>query len=293
MRIGAFELDVPLPELREPHTFCMLHPWVNVGRVGSLVLSQFETYLKAKGLGRLAKAGNFFDFTRYRPTIYLEEGQRQLIIPNTFITYAKPRTGNDFLFLHLLEPHMLGEVYVDSVLMLLERFGTKRYCLLGSMYDMVPHTKPLIVTGGGVGKSAEQDLRKIGVQPSDYEGPTTIVYLISQRATEMGIETMNLIVHLPQYAQLDEDYAGEIRLMEMLHLLYDIPVAEADIHKAEQQRKQIDTAAAKNPYLKDIIAQLEAYYDIRSTGGKEEEMPRLSPEVEGFLREMDKRFRER
>jgi hypothetical protein len=44
---------------------------------------------------------------------------------------------------------MLAETYVDSVFHLLQSFGVKRYCLVGSMYDMVPHTRPLMVTGSG------------------------------------------------------------------------------------------------------------------------------------------------
>lgn len=34
MRIGAFELVEPLPELRDPHAFAMIRPWVDVGSVG-------------------------------------------------------------------------------------------------------------------------------------------------------------------------------------------------------------------------------------------------------------------
>jgi uncharacterized protein YciW len=40
------------------------------------------------------------------------------------------------------------------------------------------------------------------------------------------------------------------------------------------------------------IAQLEAHYDARMATKKEEEMPQLSPEIENFLKEMEKRFRQ-
>ena len=292
MRIGAFELDEPLPDLHEPHALAMLRPWVDVGSVGSLVLSRIEARFEARELGRIARPGNFFDFTRYRPIMYLKKGERHVVIPNTLVTYAKHETGNDFLFLRLLEPHMFGEVYVDSVLLLLKRLGVKRYYLVGSMYDSVPHTRPLIVTGIGTGKTVEEEFRKIGVQPSDYQGPMTITYLISQRAPELGIETASLIVHLPQYTQLDEDYMGQVRLMEVLCSLYGFPMDDADIDKAEQQRKHIDIALDKNAQLKTIVVQLEAYYDARTARRKEEGMPRLSLEIERFLKEMEKRFRQ-
>jgi len=293
MRIGAFEVNEPLPKLHQPHAISMLRPWVDVGSVGTLVLSQLETRFGAEDLARLVKPGSFFDFTRYRPTIYSKEGRREVAIPNTFVTCAKQETGNDFLFFHLLEPHMLGEVYVDSVLLLLKRFGVKRYCLLGSMYDSVSHTRPLIVTGGGIGRGFEEELERAGVESSNYQGPTSILYLISQRAAKIGIETFTLLVHLPQYTQLDDDYMGLVRLMEVLSSLYDVSIADADIAKAERQHKHLNELLDKTSQLKEIVTQLEARYDARMARKEEElEMPQLSPEVERFLREMDKRFRE-
>lgn len=292
MRLRAFELNEPLPELKEPHALATLRPWVDVGSVGTLVLAWLEGHFETKDLGRLARPGDFFDFTRYRPTSYLKGEQRQLTLPNSYIKYSKQEPGNDFLFLHLLEPHSHGEVYVESVLQLLARFGVKRYCILGSMYDYVPHTRPLIVTGGATGERAQQELTKRGIESSDYQGPTSISFLISQRAPEMGMETMSLIVHLPQYTQTDEDYMGTVRIMNVLGSLYDIPVDETYIERAERQREQINSALDKNPQLKAIVKQLETHYEARTERKKEEETPRLSPEIERFLAEMDKRFRE-
>ena len=292
MRIGAFDIDEPLADLKEPHAIAMLRPWIDVGSVGSLVISHLEAYLDAKELGRLAKPGNFFDFTRYRPVIHLKEGQRQVVVPNTVVTFAKRETGNDFVFLHLLEPHMLGEVYVNSVLVLLEKLGVKRYCLLGSMYDYVPHTRPLMVTGRASEETVDEQLRKAGVRSSDYQGPTTITYLIGQKAIELGIEIMSMIVHVPQYTQLDDDYMGQVRLMEVLCPLYGLPMGQSDINRAEQQRRRIDTAMETSPEVREIVTQLEAHYDARVVSPeKEEEISRLSPEVDRFLREMERRFR--
>ena len=291
MKLGSFKLIEPLPDLKAPHALAMLRPWVDVGSVGTLTLSRLEAHFKARELGRLARPGNFFDFTRYRPIMYLAEAGREVMIPNSVVSYTKRKTGNDFVFLRLLEPHMQGEAYIDSVLLLLERLGVERYCLLGSMYDMVPHTRPLLVTGGAIGKRAEESLEKAGVRPSDYQGPTTIAYLISKEAPKLGIETISLIVHLPQYIQLDEDHMGLLRLMEALGSLYGIPVDDTDIRKGRDQRKQIDTEVDRNPQLKEIVSQLEAHYDARMARMKEAEMPRLSAEVERFLREMENRFR--
>jgi predicted ATP-grasp superfamily ATP-dependent carboligase len=292
MRLRAFQLNEPIPELREPHAFALLRPWVDVGSVGTVVLSWIENHLQAKDLGGLARPGDFFDFTRYRPISTVREGNRRISTPNTFISYAKRESGNDFLFLHLLEPHSHSEVYVESVLQLLARFGVKRYCIVGSMHDFVPHTKPLIVTGEASGEKTRQELTKIGIESIEYQGPSSVIFLISQRAPEMGIETMSLIAHLPQYTQMEEDFTGAVRIMDILTILYGIPVDQAYIDKSKQQLEQINIALDNNPQLKAIVQQLESHYNSRTEKKKEQETPRLSPEVERFLAEMDKRFRE-
>jgi hypothetical protein len=282
VRIGAFEVEEPIPELSNPYVFAILHPWIDVNGVGTMVLNELETQFGAKELARLARPGQFFDFTRYRPTLYLEEGIRKVSIPNTTLRYAK-REGNDLLFLHLLEPHALSEVYVDSVLRLFKALKVKKYILLGSMYDAVPHTRPFIVNGGAIGREAEQDLKKSGALRSHYQGPTTITLLITQKAPELGMEAIWFIVSLPQYVVLEEDYPGKVRLMEILNLLYHVPVDQKDFERALDQRSIISQKVERSPELKNVLPQLETMYDLRIKSKEEEGMPKLSSEVEEIL----------
>jgi hypothetical protein len=283
MRIGAFELNEPISELNEPYVFAILHPWIDVNNVGSLILNGLQTQFGAKELGRLAKPGKFFDFTRYRPTLYFEEEIRRISIPNTTLRYAKREGGNDLLFLRLLEPHALAEVYVDSILQLLKTLKVKKYILLGSMYDVVPHTRPLIVNGGAIGRETGLDLKRSEAQPSHYQGPTTITTLITQRAPEVGTETIWFIVSLPQYVVLEEDYIGKVRLMEILNLLYKIPIDKKDLEKAIEQRGIINQKVEKTPELKNILPQLETLYEVRIKREEGEKRPKLSPEIEEIL----------
>ena len=83
--------------------------------------------------------------------------------------------------MHMREPHAYGEDYTDSVLEVLTSLGAKRYSLVGSMYDMVPHTGPLLISGGARQPGHEEEYQSISVRPSDYQGPTSITYLINQQ----------------------------------------------------------------------------------------------------------------
>ena len=113
MRLGAFEVNEPVPELKKPHALAVLRPWVDVGNVGTLTLSRLELSLNRHDLATLHRPGDFYDFTRYRPTMYLKEDRRELQVPNTVITYGNREGAHDFVLLHLLEPHMLADEYMD------------------------------------------------------------------------------------------------------------------------------------------------------------------------------------
>ena len=290
MQVGAFEIVEPTPELNAPHALVMLRPWIDVGSVGTLALSRMERHLRAKPLGKLAKPGTFFDFTRYRPVISTRAGKRDITVPNVSITYAKRDKGHDFIFMHLLEPHMFAEEFTDSILDLIRVFNVKRYALIGGMYDAVPHTRPLLVTGSVKGSETEEQTSAAKVEQSTYEGPTTITYLVGIKAQEFGVETASLIVHLPQYVQLEEDFMGMARLLEVLGSMYGLPKHLVDRKKGEAQYQDFARMVENNPRLKPVIEQLEANYDSRGSGHPKQASTPLAPEVQRFLEEMDQKF---
>lgn len=283
MRIGGFQLHDPVPECNEPYVMAILRPWIDVNNVGSLVLNELEERFAATELGKLSKPGCFYDFTRYRPTIHIEEGIRDMSVPNTTIHYAKREGQNDLLLLRLVEPHANSELYIGSVLKILKTFNTKKYILLGSMYDTVPHTRPLLVSGYGMGVKALQDMRKAGVLPITYNGPSTITNLIIKMAVESGIEASVFIVSLPQYVMLGEDYMGKVRLMEILNMLYNIPVDRKEFEKGMDQRKLINEKLENSPEIKMLLPQLENAYDMRIREMDAEGMPHLTSEMEDIF----------
>ncbi len=283
MKIGGFQLRDPVPECNQPYALAILRPWIDVNNVGSLVLDELELRFGASELGALSKPGDFYDFTRYRPTIHLEQGIQELSIPNTRIGYVRRDKENDLLLLRLLEPHARAELYISSVLKVLKAFKVKKYILLGSMYDTVPHTRPVLVSGYGMGGKAREDVRKVGALPITYRGPSTIANLITKKAAEAGIEAMVFIVSLPQYVVLEEDHLGKVRLMEVLNMLCDIPVDKEDFEKALEQRKLISERVENAPEVKTLLPQLESAYDNRIKAMQEQGTVPLTSEMEDIF----------
>jgi predicted ATP-grasp superfamily ATP-dependent carboligase len=283
MRIGCFDLHDPVPELHEPYALASLSPWIDVNGVGSLVLKELETRLDAAELAALSRPGRFYDYTRYRPIIHLEDGIRDLSIPTTHIHYATRPGRSDIVLLRLLEPHAASEFYVDSIVRLLKTFGTRRYILLGSMYDMVPHTRPLLISGYGMGKEAREEVRKERALQMVHHGPSSIVNLITKKAADAGIDALALVVSLPQYVVVEEDHLGKVRLLEVLNMLYDIPVDTEDFDRALEQRKLIGDKVDDSPVVKALLPQLEKAYELRLQTAEAEGTPRMTSEMEDML----------
>ena len=283
MRIGDFEIPGDVPEFNDPHVLAVLRPWIDVGNVGTLSLERLERHLQAKELGRLARPGRFYDFTRYRPRSYIEHGKRGYSIPSTVVRYAIRDEAPDLIFLHLLEPHCYGEDYTDSVIELLKFVGASRYSLIGAMYDMVPHTRRLLVTGGSSQGQAEEEYRLVGARPSNYEGPTTITYLISQQAEALGIDTRTFVVHLPQYFQVDEDFTGTARLMEVLCSLYDLPERLEEPERGQQQYETLQNIVTGTSEVSSLLQRLEERYDRENNEGTSSTTVELPPNIEEFL----------
>ncbi len=289
MRVGEFEFGETVPELKEPHVLALLRPWIDVGRVGTLSLARLERHLHASEMGRLARPGYFYDFTRYRPRSYLNQGNREFNIPNNIIRYAVRDEAPDLIFVHLLEPHLHGEDYTDSVLEALKSFGVTRYSLVGGMYDMVPHTRPLLVSSSpGQTEGAEED-KLANVRPSTYEGPTSITHLISQQIEALGVQICTYVVHLPQYFQVDEDFTGTARLTEIMCTLYHLPNRLRDVERGRKQYAELQNMIKDTSEVASLLRRLEERYD-KDQQADDTPPTQLSPSIERFLRELDQGF---
>jgi len=95
---------------------------------------------------------------------------------------------------------------------------------------------------------------------------------------------------------LEEDYTGTSRMIEVLSSVYvNIPADLAPIRRGQRQYRELSSAVERNDELKQLIQQMEAYYDSQLDSedkSPEESSPSitLSPEIEEFLSELGGRL---
>ncbi|MEK7247249.1 MAG: PAC2 family protein, partial [Chloroflexota bacterium] len=274
--IGPFEFVDPLPELHEPRMLVVLQPWIDVGAVGTMSLAFLGEALDAHPLGQLSRPWRFFDFTRYRPMLSREGGERKVTVPNARMHHARSQDGGrDWIFAHMLEPHNNVEEFVEGLIEVVSRLGVREYVMLGSMYAPVPHTRRPVASGGSSDDDMRQRLIANGVRESNYEGPTTILAIMGASGPSLGIETASIILQLPAYAQVERDYMGLQASLELLTNLYGL---ELDIdpvrEEADRQRQALDETAAEDTRLQVWLKELELAYDMEAR-----QQPESEPEV--------------
>ena len=303
MQVGRFELTDPVPELRSAHVIASLTPWSDAGSVGSLTIERLERFMDASDLGKLSVPGTFFDFTRYRPVVYYEDGERHMKIPNADLRYAAGAADQDFIFLHMLEPHSFAEDYIDSIVEVLTHLGVQRFIRIGAMYDAVPHTRPLLVMGTRNGEPMNDVEGITGNRRRPYQGPTSIMNLVGDRLLAAGIENMMLMARLPHYVELEADFAGRTKMLQVLSSLYGFPPEYAASRRDTQQYERVTSEMQRNPQVKSLVERLEAEYDARRSRRQEgreskepeeqqppeDSMPPLPRSVEEFLGELGNR----
>ncbi len=249
-----------MPSLKQPHVIASLAPWVDVGNSASIALDRLEDHMDARNLTTLRNPGRYFDFTRYRPTIYSVEGERETSIPNLEVSYSQGPSKTDFVLMRMLEPHFNTEEYIDSIVELMVFLGVTRFCRIGGMWSDVPHTRPLPVIATMNG----QDTGLPGTMPrqqSQYSGPTSIMNLVGTKASEKGIEEANILVRIPSIARLEEDYTSASRLLITLCHQYGFPNELADNTEGELQYEEVSRQIDQNPELRSYLAELEQTYD--------------------------------
>ena len=96
---------------------------------------------------------------------------------------------------------------------------------------------------------------------STYQGPTSIVNMVSNLLEDSDIVSTSLMAHLPQFVQLEEDHMGKSRLMEALCSMYDFPESLIRPERGRKQYEEISSAIQNNNEVRRLIRQFEQYYD--------------------------------
>jgi predicted ATP-grasp superfamily ATP-dependent carboligase len=288
-----FTQDIPETAGREVHAIGVHIGWLNWGSVGDESLEKLIEHCDAEKIAEFVRPGDFYDFVTYRERSFTyidNKGIRRTEYPNSRVYYARSYDSeHDLLFLSLLEPNHFSEIFIDRVVNLLKKLNISRYVVAGAMGSPVPHTRPIRVTGRSSDSDISAKLETLGVQQTlgqQYQGPTSIFNTISQKLTDEGITTVNLMAHMPSHISLQEpDFTGVHRILTVLSKLegINIPLEKTRI-AGKKQYDRVSKEVRQSSSLTELSKQLEEIYD-QEEGHPEEDTVELPPSIQQAIDE--------
>ena len=282
MNKEEFDLNIPISSYKDSHFITILRPWINVGNVGHNAISRLVKVFDLEELGKLRRPSKYYDMTRYRPEILNDNGKRKIRIPNSVVFGKRLPSEKNIFLIYMLEPHSFAEDFNEAIIDLIKKLDGKRYISIGGMFDSVPHTKPLPVTGSYKGWIPPSPLDESLKSSSNYQGPTSMTSQLSQFLYEkLSIETLSLMVHIPLYIKLEDDFLATYRLLEILSKIYEFDTNLPEKEKGESQYKDIHKNLANNNQVSDMIKQFE------KENKYQEDKLDLPPEIENFLKDLE------
>lgn len=255
------------PELHEPRLVAGFSGWMDGGDVATGSIGYLVKKLQAMPLAEIPPEG-FYIYNMpgmmevaalFRPHARIKGGLIEFmgLHGNTFYYHSQTRL---ILFVGK-EPNLNWEQFVRLMLQLCQEFSVSRIYTVGSVSSLVPHSREPRLLCTVSSQSLREQIQHYGVRFTEYEGPASIVTYLTYRASQLGLECVNLIATIPAYVQGSNPRCIEAmtrRLAGMLQIDLDMTELRAI---ADEFERKVGELVQQEPELANRISKLEEDYD--------------------------------
>ncbi|HEY2813959.1 MAG TPA: PAC2 family protein [Acidimicrobiales bacterium] len=275
------------PQLRNPVLVAGFEGWNDAGEAASFAARFLAERWDAEVFAEIDPE-DFFDFTSTRPQVRLDEGmQREIVWPATTMSAAAiPGGSRDVIFLIGTEPQLRWRTFCEEIVAVAAEHDVRLVVTLGALLAEVPHSRPVHVVGTTQDPSL---VRSLGLQQSQYEGPTGIVGVLHDTFRRTGVPAVALWATVPTYVPSAPSPKAALALLERLAHLLRAPVATTDLEIASAAyERQIDELVAEDDDTAAYVARLEESVDEEAVSPpltEDVSSEDLIAEVERFLRD--------
>ena len=142
------------------------------------------------------------------------------------------------------------------------------------------HTRPVPITGAA---SDSGTARRLGMEPSSYEGPTGIVGVLQEACARRSLPSASLWAAVPHYVAQAPSPKATLALVRRIEDLLDVPVPLGDlVEDARAWELGVDELASEDEEVADYVRQLEEARD--TTDLPEASGEAIAREFERYLR---------
>ncbi|MBJ7520197.1 MAG: PAC2 family protein [Solirubrobacteraceae bacterium] len=273
--------------LRAPALVCAFRGWNDAGDAASAALGYVATSLGAERFLSIDPE-EFYDFQSTRPKVTLVDGRhREIEWPEIELLAAKvPRAPRDLIFLQGPEPSMRWRTFSDLVCELCDVLGVQLVVSLGALLADVPHSHAVPIVGMA---SDEAMVDRLGLSPTNYEGPTGITGVVHGAVAEAGLPCASLWASVPHYVAAAPNPKAALALVRKLESLVGVTIDGEELEvAASDYDRQVSLAVQSDPEVQAFVERLE-----QAAAEDEEANPTDLPSGDVLAREFQRFLRQR
>ncbi|MFT4110338.1 PAC2 family protein [Propionicimonas sp.] len=268
--------------LRNPAVVAAFGGWNDAGEAASGVIDHLVDHYKAR-LEFAIDPEEFYDFQVNRPTTRTVDGERVLEWPTTEVLVAE-LPERDLVLIGGPEPNYRWQEYIARLLSMLRSVNPEMVVLLGAMLTDTPHTRPVPVSGTASSTRLGEDL---GLEISDYEGPTGIVGVLSHECAQLGFPVVSLWASVPHYVAEPPNPKAALALLTRVEDVLNLPLDAGELTEdATRWVEQVDELVSDDPDIASYVAALEERSDADTPAPSGDS---IAAEFERYLRRRDRR----
>lgn len=273
------ELD-DIPELADPLVIAAFEGWNDAGEAATALIDHLADIWEAEPIAALDPE-DYYDFQVNRPRAIIDEGQRRIHWRTTRMLLAQRTTlGRDVILIQGVEPSFRWRAFVIELMDFAHAVGVNTVITIGALMADVAHTRPIPVS---LTTDDEATLHRYDLERSTYEGPTGIIAVLADAASQGGLESISCWAAVPHYAGHTPSPKATLALLTRLEELLDAPIDHLDLDEdARAWERGVTEFAEGDDEVAEYVGALEEAQDTADLPEASGEA--IAREFERFLR---------
>jgi predicted ATP-grasp superfamily ATP-dependent carboligase len=185
-----------------------------------------------------------------------------------------------------VEPSMRWRAFAAHLLDLAEALGVQVILSLGALLGDVAHSRPVTMTGYASDPSM---VRRLGITPTTYEGPTGIISVLHATCVQAGLPSATMWAGVPHYVAAAANPKAALALVRRIEDVVGVSVDVSELEVAsEDYERQVGIAVQSDPDIRAFVERLEQEADA-----EEERSPKEVPNGDTLAREFQRFLKQR
>lgn len=233
--------------------------WNDAGEAATDALEHLAQLWQAEPVAALDPE-EYYDFQVNRPRVVLDKGRRRIQWRTTRILVADPpQLARSVIIVNGIEPSFRWRAFTMELMEFAEQAGVSTFVTLGALMADVAHTRAIPVSATS---EEEATIHRFDLEPSGYEGPTGIIGVLSDAATQAGLATISCWAAVPHYAGHSPSPKATLALLSRIGQLLELPIDTGTLaEEAQAWEEGINALAESDDEIAEYVDALEKAQD--------------------------------